>query len=268
MTHLCRELPTLVAHYELAQRNRIASGALLRSAASPGSNATLEELHATELRAERSLARAMAACVEEHPTWPWLESVKGIGPTLSARLLARLRIERAPTPSSFWQYCGLSTVPGDRYRCLDCAATITIAAGRTPPTRHHMQDGRACAAALIHDRAPEVRVAVRYATRGQRRPFDAEARSLCHMIGTSFLRRGTRYRRVYDARRERLEGQKPGWSKMHRHLAAMRVMEKLFLAHLWMVWRGQTGAEVRLPYEVARRGRAGSVISPWEMAGA
>jgi hypothetical protein len=232
----------VVSAYELAQRNRIATAAHLRTmqADSGSASAPMAELIKVEAETEKAIAKQMARQVQEHPAWPWLERVRGVGPTLSARLLARLRIERAPTPSSFWKFCGLSTVEGTRYICPKCGAALVRVQGTAPPRRHHAPDGEPCGQRL-EDAPPQgkVRVAARLPSRGQARSFDVGARTLCHLIGVSFLRRGGRYREVYYARRDRINAQHPDWTKLHAHLAGMRVMEKLFLAHLWTVWSGE-----------------------------
>lgn len=86
----------VVAAYELAQRNRIATAAHQRTRASAGvADDPISQLLQMEVHTERMLAREMARRVAEHPAWPWLERVRGVGPTLAARLLARLRIDRA-----------------------------------------------------------------------------------------------------------------------------------------------------------------------------
>jgi hypothetical protein len=293
------ELAALVAQYELAQRNRIASGAFLRahgagsnafpdiaptgraasrallreideqdgkgSGGSGGSGLLLGMLYREESRMEQLLADAMTACVQRHRTWPWLLRVKGIGPVLSARLLARLRIDRAPTPSSFWKYCGLATEEGERYTCAGCGATMTLSAGRSPRGPHRSPDGHRCNASFQVDRSCAARTAMRHPLRGQRRSFDVDARTICHLVGVSFLRRGGAYRHVYDELRARIPTEHPDWTALHQHRAAMRVMEKLFLAHLWAVWREQLGDTPRPAYEVARRGRAAVARKPWSM---
>jgi hypothetical protein len=264
----CDALTRTVSAYELAQRNRIATAAHLRASMSESESAseTMVELNRIELQTEKALAKEMARRVVEHPAWPWLERVRGVGPTLSARLLARLRIERAPTPSSFWKFCGLSTVEGSRYTCARCGATVMRVRGTAAPRRHLSPTGGSCDQRL-DETPPEgiVRVAARLPSRGQARAFDVGARTLCHIIGVSFLRRGGKYREVYYARRAKFLEQHPDWTPLHSHLAGMRVMEKLFLAHLWSVWAERLGMPERTPYPVRMRGRAGVSISPWEM---
>lgn len=294
------ELSRIVSAYELAQRNRIATGALLRSLQnesaraerdesadaqravtpaadqavrvvrarrSPGPSTALGDLFRQERTAEMACAREMARAVSAHPAWPWLGQVRGIGPTLAARLLARLRIERASTPSSFWQYCGLGTVPGERHVCLTCGMVLVGQAGRASPRHHTDERGGRCHGPFQRDSTSPVRVAPRLPPRGQARSFDVTARSLMHLVGTSFLRRRSPYRSVYDRHREHLQARTPSWTPMHSHRSAMRVMEKLFLAHLWLVWADALALPTRRPFELTRRGRSGVDIPPSSMIG-
>lgn len=200
-------LAAAVAAYEMTQRNRVATGELLRSllqarcsGTAPGqvadlaAQATLQdiragrsqgplpllgELYHRESSLERACAREMELLVEVHPTWPWLERVRGIGPTLAARLLARLRIERATTPSSFWRFCGLATVEGERYACAACGSVVTSPRDRTPPRRHQSPAGKACDGPLARDAETPVRVAMRFPHRGSTgRSTSGRARSV------------------------------------------------------------------------------------------
>lgn len=286
-------LAATVAAYELAQRHRIGTGELIRSllqarfrdsadgevpetdadailrairaGTAEGPIPMAGELYAKEWAIERGCLKAMAGLVETHPVWPWLDRVRGVGPTLSARLLARLRIERAANPSSFWQFCGLGTVEGQRFRCSTCGSAVTAPRDRAPPRLHYDAAGKRCVGELQDEGEHSVRVAMRFPLHGQRRSFDVNARTLCHLVGTSFLRRKGRYSEVYYRQRERLLVRTPPLRPIHAHLAAMRVMEKLFLANLWTVWAERLELPSRLPYQVAKHGRAGTHISPWEM---
>jgi len=117
--------------YDQTQQVRIATGERLRAYVqrrdqSLGNSArlpTLQEIRAGNLsgplpilgetyyrhsKYERELRAEMRRVLVAHPLFGWLEANKGIGPTLACKLLARLNIARAPTPSSFWRYCGLA----------------------------------------------------------------------------------------------------------------------------------------------------------------
>jgi hypothetical protein len=161
------------------------------------------------VREERELRAGFATLLEGHPAWDWLRQVRGIGPTLAARLLARLRIERAPTPSAFWRYCGLGTD----------AVTAVDAGGTRGATR----------------------VAQPRLRRGERSTYSPTAKAVCYLIGLSLMRQGSAYKAYYRERRAGLEVTRPDWTAARRHLGALRSTEKLLLAHLWVAWRAALG---------------------------
>ena len=216
---------------------------------------------------EREMQRLMSEHVAAHPAWPWLSRVRGIGPSLAARLLSRLDVERAPTPSSFWSYCGLATVTAEVHRCDLCGHRVTLAAGRRVRAPHRSPStSEPCGGALVPDTtddAAQVRVAQPRPSRGESAPYDRTAKQLCYLVGVSFLRTGGAYKAHYGDQRTRLDERKPDWTPRRKHLTAMRMTEKLFLAHLWIVWRESVGLPVTTPYGEARLGEAS--ISPWSM---
>jgi hypothetical protein len=216
---------------------------------------------------ERHYAKVVDQMVRSHPTWPWLAEVRGIGTRLAGRLLARLRVERAPTPSSFWAYCGLHTVPAQQFRCDDCGVEVSLGAREVStiaPLRQHRPpsgDGR-CGGRLraLGEPSATTRQAARYSS-GSSARYNREARSLCHIVGTSLLRRGRAYRAYYAAQKAALVSERPEWSTNRRHLGALRRTEKRFLAHLWLVWREAVG----LPLTAPHFGAGACTDGPWQM---
>jgi hypothetical protein len=198
---------------------------------------------------EQELRVAMEVALQTHPVWPWLSEVRGIGATLSARLLARLDIRRAPTPSSFWAYCGLATVPAQLFGCGECGATTSAARGRRVPASHKNSAGQSCPSPMQSIAAPEgLRVAQPMPARGESASYDRHAKKICYLIGVSFLRSRSSYREHYDRERERLVRERSDWTKARQHLASLRKMEKLFLSHLWAVWAEAEGIPIVRPY--------------------
>ena len=186
-------------------------------------------------REERELRGALATILETHPAWAWLGRVRGIGPTLAARLLSRLRIERAPTPSAFWRYCGLGT---DVVATPDAAGT-----DGTPGT---------------------VRVAQPRLRRGEAATYNPAAKVVCYLIGLSLMRQGGAYKAYYRERRAGLEVTRADWTAARRHLGALRSTEKLLLVHLWTAWRAALGLPLLGPY--TRPGhRLTRVLEPSDM---
>ena len=187
------------------------------------------------VREERELRAGFATLLDGHPAWDWLRQVRGIGPTLAARLLARLRIERAPTPSAFWRYCGLGT---------DAVTTVDA-------------DGICGATRVARVAQPRLR-------RGERSTYSPTAKAVCYLIGLSLMRQGSGYKAYYQERRAGLEVTRPDWTAARRHLGALRSTEKLLLAHLWVTWRAALGLPLIGPY--TRAGRPPKrVLEPWDM---
>ena len=266
------ELRLLYELYEEAQRVRIAHGERLRailqgrsnavfpiSAADPttvlkaigrgesaGAPGLLERAYSRAMADEACAADALREAIEQHPAWPWIARVKGVGHLLAARLLSRLDVERAKTPSAFWAYCGLGTIPGVAYRCTECSLEVAYPVGYEPRGRHRALLGtRDCSGTLtLVPGAQTTRVAPRRAAIGGRSGYDADAREACYLIGVSMLRCGSDYRAIYDAERTRLAALRPGWTPKRCHLSALRKMEKTFLRELWVAWRRAVGLHV------------------------
>jgi hypothetical protein len=241
--------------------------ARVRAAGPSGPLSTLGETYRRQWGEERDLLRLMSDRIAQHPAWPWLARVRGIGPSLAARLLARLEIDRAPTPSSFWSYCGLATVAAEMYRCPTCGYELSLPAGRHVRAGHRvLGTAQPCAGSLEPIGEGARRVAQPRPTRGENAPYDREAKKLCYLIGISFVRQGDAYRKYYHEQRARLDVAKPDWIPRRRHLTALRMTEKLFLAHLWLVWREQLGLPVTAPYSESRE-EASQTPRPWAMVG-
>ncbi len=270
------ELRLLYALFEEAQRSRVAHGERLRAilqgrsssqltttigdpgallktirrGESSGAPRILERAYARAFDEEESAAAALRSVIERHPAWPWLESVRGIGHLLAARLLSRLDITRARTPSAFWAYCGLATIPGVAYRCARCGLEVAYPAGYQPKGAHNVRLGtRECLGELQHvGDETSTRVAPRRSGMGGRASYDAHARNSCYLIGVSMLRCGGDYRSAYDSERVRLADSRPGWTLKRSHLAALRKMEKAFLRDLWLDWRRAANLPVVAAY--------------------
>jgi len=252
-TYDASDLRLLYQLYEEAQRSRIAHGERLRAIlqgrspsrllgsiedADPvikaigegqtaGAPRILERAYSRAVDDEAAAADALSETIEQHPAWPWLSSIRGIGHLLAARLLSRLDVTRAETPSAFWAYCGLGTIPGASYRCSRCRLEVAYPLG--------------------YDMTP-TRVAPRRSTLGGRASYDAQARISCYLIGLSMLRCRSEYRSYYDAARASLAVSRPGWTPKRCHLSALRKMEKTFLRDLWVAWRTAVNLAVVPPY--------------------
>jgi len=217
---------------------------------SGGAPRLLERAYARSFEEEEMLALEMQRVVEDHPAWAWLEQQRGIGHRLAARLLSRLDVTRAKTPSAFWAYCGLATVPGIAYRCEKCGLELAYPIGYQVCSTHYVRAGtRECTGGFtVVGDSSSTRVAPRRTLAGGRATYDAQARNACYQIGVSLLRCRSEYRFYYDAERDRLAAEHPGWTPRHCHLSALRRMEKAFLRDLWLAWRKAVNLPVVQPY--------------------
>lgn len=94
-------------------------------------------------------------------------------------------------------------------------------------------------------------------TKGQKLVYNADLKRACYLVGTSFLRSGSPYRKEYDEAKEYYQANRPDWTAGHIDMAARRKMVKLFLSHLWTEWRTIRGLPVREPYAMQVLGHDG-----------
>jgi hypothetical protein len=90
--------------------------------------------------------------------------------------------------------------------------------------------------------------------KGEKLHYNKRLKTACYLLGGSFLKSNSPYRAVYDRAREKYALTKPDWTKAHQHQAAMRKMIKMYLSHLWVVWRELEGLPVTEPYVHAHLG--------------
>lgn len=296
-----RELRWLADNYEQAQQLRIGVGERIRAVIQGRDESFVAVAECDEDKAEAILSdiakgetlgpvpmlgrsyrryhteetetrKDMMDALVHHSAWPWLDKVKGIGPTLACKLLARLDITKAEYRSSFWKFCGLATVPGESYRCSDCGLERGFPAGYNVTGKHQSLTERTdkgnpkqCKGQLVKIAGPEdeVRVAQPRSGKGQKRDYDAYAKKVLYLCVSSFLKAGGPYEEFYRKQRARAEIERPAWSDGRKHLWAVRKTEKLFLSHLWEVWRAAENLPLTEPYSKAHMNHDG-YIGPWD----
>lgn len=138
------------------------------------------------------------------PVWSFVESIRGCGAAgLGYIVGAAGDLSNYSNPGKLWKRMGLALVDGERQRRVADAEK-----------------------ALAHG-------------------YNPRRRSLMHVIGDSLLKgnKDGYYRQVYDARKAYTEANRPDWTKAHRHMDALRYMEKRLLRHLWQAWK-RTAANI------------------------
>jgi hypothetical protein len=100
---------------------------------------------------------------------------------------------------------------------------------------------------------------------GQPLVYNQRLKSMMFVIGQSLLKTRSPYAAIYYEAKEYYENNRD-WSKLHRHLAAMRKMIKLYLSHLWIIWRELEGLPVNMPWILEKESNVHThYISPQEM---
>lgn len=85
-------------------------------------------------------------------------------------------------------------------------------------------------------------------TKGEKLHYNVRLKTALYLAAVSMIRLGSPYRVVYDEAKAYYQANRPEWTKAHIHQASLRKMVKIFLQHLWLVWRTIEGLPVTQPY--------------------
>jgi hypothetical protein len=266
-----RNLRWLVDAYLTIQRARIQTsnreGAVQRGTdLHPVPPVLADSFLALEAQEER-IALAFGKALEGHPAWPWLRRVRGVSSVLGAQLLGLLdKIEyarcpehgNARVPRGADASCETCWVPTGRVgiACFDTVSKLWAFSG------YGVVNGQR--------QRPE---------EGKIRPYSVTVKTVLYKIATSMVRAGAGpYEEIYRRARQRYEAsrapacekhKKPShscpdcWPPSRKHATALRIMIKLFLAHLWETWRGAEGLPLRRSYVHEKLGHP-TVTNPWD----
>jgi len=146
--------------------------------------------------------------------WDWMTSIRGMGEGgLAAQLLAQIDdIGKFDTVSKLWRFAGLAVIDGKRET-------------NKPGEKSH---------------------------------FNARLKSICWLISDQFVKQNTPlYRDIYDQEKARLRRLHPEkivtngktqYNDGHIDNMARRKTVKIFLQHLWVIWRKLEGLPISEPY--------------------
>lgn len=257
--------------------------------------ASTEWLQHELLGLERKIDNAVAAFVEQHSAFPWFSKIKGVGKENIAKIIGLVDITRAQHVSSLWKFAGYSVEAG-RAPCrrqgekLSYNATLRTMCYRLGSSLHKAglrQQCSVCGELVGRSKIPD-----QEKPNGNGDVVDSEKLHLCegaefgtvavYKYAAYYLDQKARYtarairegREIVpaaklpsikgeDGKRRKVEGD-THLSEGHLHNMALRKMIKLFLAHLWMVWREAEGLPVSEPYVQEKLGHT-HIIGPWDM---
>lgn len=179
-----------------------------------------------ETRVFRDIERALS----DIDIWTeFLEDVTGVGPAMAGCIVSEFDPYEGTYPSSFWAYAGLDVVDGEARSAKEShlkEVEYTDSEGNTKTKK-----------SLGYN------------------PFIKS--KLLGVMGPSFLRTGSWYRKFYDDYRNRKEND-ADWedaTDAHLHRASIRYMVKQFVIDLHVKWRDLEDLPVSQPYHVAKLGK-------------
>lgn len=166
------------------------------------------------------------------PIWDWVTSIRGLAAGgLAAQLLAQIDdIAKFDTVSKLWRFAGWAVIDGEIDRCQ----------------------------------------------KGQKSPYNRRLKSICWQVVDQFIKQQTPlYSDLYYTEKARQRELYPEKIKVngkwkyndgHLHNRAIRKTAKIFLQHLWVIWRELEGLPVSEPWVIAQGGHANYVPPPnWPM---
>lgn len=241
----------LVDAYYQMQESRIRDDHRIRQQETTGEpHAVLQWLSNQNATLENQIKGALGRYADAHPVGEWAQKVCGIGPVISAGLLANIDMDRCPTVGSIWSFANLAGTPkrpvkGEKrswstpFRSL-CAFKIGESFVKVQSNKND-----------IYGKVYAERKALE-TEKNERLEFAPQAEEA--------LKLG-RYRKETDAYKAYSIGKLP---KAHIHARARRYAVKLFLSHLHEVWYYHDfGAAAPRPYAFAHLGHAHLIAPPY-----
>jgi hypothetical protein len=216
----------LSRQYQSMQRERVALQASLRTR--PIENPRAQGILNMMAALEDEIVRFMDDEAKGEPIYPWLSSIKGVGPRIGGMLIGLIDIERCPTVSSLWRFAGQAVIDGKAER-------------RTRGEKLHY-----CAA---------LKKTCYLLSRGLIMARNETYEPIYRAAKERYQRDRSEW--LFDEKGKERKG-----GKLHVDLAAKRVMVKIFLQHLWLTWRELEGLPVSLPYAHAHAGHVDLIPPP------
>ena len=236
------EVRFLVDAYYIWQESRKRSDNQVRALGESGEpHEVLNWLAGNSAMIETSIKGALAAYSQSTELGKWAESIRGIGPVISAGLLAHIDIEQAPTVGHIWRFAGLDP-------------TVAWGKGEKRPWNAALKTlcwkvGESFVKVSNHDDDVYGHV---YAERKDQEQAKNEAGEFADQASAALERK--RYGKDTVARQFYEKGQLP---PAHIHARAKRYAVKLFLSH-WhhVAYELRFGEAPPKPYILTQEGHA------------
>lgn len=246
---------------------------------------------------ENQIKRALDKYTEAHPMGTWMRSIVGIGPVISAGILAYIDIAKAPTAGHIWRYAGLD--PTQKWTsATDAEAWVKengVDVEKAAIAFNVSYDTMRRMASTDREGQPITPTAKSLAGAICRRPWNAQLKTLTWKLGQSFMKLSNRddcfYGKIYRERKAyeidrndrgvnrelalSLSKRVGRSTEAYKHLSdgklppgqidarARRYAVKMFLSHLHGEWyQLHHGRPAPAPFPIAHLGHAHVVEPP------
>lgn len=227
-----QEARYLVGMYYQLQGERITMANQVRALKSADKPTDLHEYFAQQFVVLEGQARlALKDFAEASPTGQWALAQVGIGPVITAGLLAHIDPTRAPTVSSVWRFAGLdpSMVWGKGEK-RPYNADLKVLCWKIGDSFVKQKGRPGCFYGHLYEKRKEVEV-----SRNAAGDFANQAAATLEAKNITDPKTLAAYR----------DGKLPDGRIDYR---ARRVAIKLFLSHFWQTYREERGLDTPLPY--------------------
>jgi len=108
-THLGRDEARYMvdSYYDLQEYRKASANRERAASADAEPHELISWLTVQTATLEKQIQRALGAWAADQPAGAWAQSITGIGPVISAGLLAHIDIRQAPTAGHIWRFAGL-----------------------------------------------------------------------------------------------------------------------------------------------------------------
>ena len=238
----------LVTTYYAVQENRKATANQIRALEAAGQpHDVLDHFLNQYSTIERSIKRVLDIYTDNHPIGQWMKDITGIGPVITAGLLAHIDITKAPTVGHIYSFAGL--VPGQKW-----------GKGQKRPWNAELKKllwllGESFV--KVSNREDDVYGKYYRERKEQEIALNEQggfAEQAQAMLKSKDIGKNTEAYKWYS------EGKLP---PAHIHARAKRYAVKLFLSHLHEIWyEDEYGIKPPQPYAIAHLGHAHRIEPP------
>lgn len=241
-----KEARFLVDFYYQMQDYRISTGNQVRSMADEP-HGTIAFFGGQMDTLERQIRSVLDTWSRSSELGQWARRQKGIGPVITAGLLAHIDIRKAPTAGHIWRFAGLDpTVTWDKGQKRPWNASLKVICWKIGESVVKVSGSDDAFYGQLYKQRKELEL--------ERNEAGAFADQAAHVLATKKIGKDTEAYKQYSA------GKLP---PAHLHARAKRYSVKLFLAHFWEVgYRLTFGCEPPLPYPVAHLNHAHHIKAP------